>query len=451
MIIENNGATNIRNTNGRMTTYFRLFRFLFRGRKFSETFWEQQFEANWEDQYKAIDRINFTEIFSNRLTNYALQGSSISVDDDALATPLEKFMQKQYKWCQMALGTGRVFCVPYVIADRIYTDIIPQGHAWVTNTLGDDVVGVGVVADERTKGKDKFIRFVDMEYDVKAKTFTIENKAAKLGGREIPLTEFEEWATIEPIMVFSNVDKPLFAVVDCPKDNRQTDKMQGASITFGCEDTIKEIHELIKQYFDEYDLKQSWLGVDRIMLGKDGLPLDRLFKTFDGKSTDDFFQIFSPDIRVQAYKERMLDLFGRLEKQVGTSNGILTPADTANATATQVRRSMYDTLAIVERLQHNIELCLRDLLYIYSVYFTIMRVGHSEDYTLSIKWGTTITDDATERFNALLQANSVDAVSKEEIRMALFPEETPEEAQAKVQDIQANKPKTDFVPDFVGM
>lgn len=423
------------------------FRRLF-GKKSTETFIESRIESRWEQDYRIIDEMNFTEIFANRLTNYTLCDSSFECDDEEINKLVFDTVDKSYKWCQMAFGVGRVFLIPYMIGDRIYTDIVPQGRAWVTKIQGDDILGIGVVADIREKNRNKYYRLTSYEYDPDAKTFTIENKATNQNGAEVGLNVFEDWADIEPFYQFNAVEMPLFAFCDCPKDNRTTDKLQGASITYGCKSTIDEIKDTMRQYLDEYQLKEAWLGVDRIMLGKDGKPDSRLFKTFDGKSTDDLFEIFSPDIRTTAYHERLMDLFGRLEKQVGTSNGILTPADTANATATQVRRSMYDTLAIVRRMQTNIETAFDRLCYCFKVYLGVLGKSVSDDYKINIVWGQSLTSDQQERFQQLMQARG-SSVKDEEIRQFLYPAETAEEAAEAVRAIRENAPEPQ-IPDFFG-
>lgn len=439
---------NNRQTQGGLWLFFRnLFFKLFR-KDSSESNLDSRKEGEWEKEYERIDRINFAEIFSTRLTNYTLDGFSFDCDNDDITEVIEALMDKSYKWAQMAFGVGRVFLVPYITGGKIYTDIIPQGRAWTTSMQGDDVLGIGVLADIRVKNNRRFFRLASYEYDPKTKTFTIENKATNESGAEVALSTFAEWADIEPVITLKGVEKPLFAFVDCPKDNRTTDKLQGAPITFGCDETIQEIRDTMKQYASEFDLKQSWLGVDKLMLGKDGKPDNHLFRTFDGKSTENLFEIFSPDIRDNSYRQRLLDLFGKLEKQVGTSSGILTPADTSMATATQVRRSMYDTLAMVERMRKSIDKAIRALCYCYEVYFPFIGKATPKEYNLRLYWEDKMLQDTTERFQNLMQAKG-SAVKDEEIRQFLFPNETAEERAAAVQEIRDSQPEP-TIPDFFG-
>ena len=419
-------------------------------KKMTEPIFESAEEAEWDRKYQDTLKTNFTEIFANRLTNYTLSGSSVSCDDPILDGVLQKAVAKWYKWVQMAYGVGRVFLIPYCIGTDIYTDIIPHGRAWVTNMRGDDIIGIGVLSDVRHKDKEIFARISSYSWKPDQKTFTIENKAIRSGGAEVPLSILEEWKTIEPFLMIQNVDRPLFAFVDCPKDNRSTDRLQGAPITFGCDSTIKEILDCFEQYTEEFNLKQTWLGVDRAMLDKNGQPeTSKLYKTFIGKNTESLFEIFSPNIRDASYKARILDLFARLEKQVGTSSGILTPAETSNATATQVRRSMYDTLAIVDRMRSGIETAIDVLGYIYGVYLSLLGIAYDSNYIITKTWCKDMTIDRDQQFSEMMQAHGADAVKTSEIRQFIFPSETPEEAEAAVQEIRKSKPDP-VIPEFFG-
>jgi hypothetical protein len=434
---------------GALFRFREWFRKLFK-KELAEPLIESGAESRWESDYKDIFKCNLTEIFANRLTNYTLSESSVVCDDEAIGEALGRAVCKWYKWTQMAYGIGRVYLIPYAVESIIYTDIVPQSRAWITKKLGDDVHGIGVLSDVRWKDKDMFVRLTSYEWDIKTKQFTIENKATRRSGSPVPLDVIEEWASIEPLIVMQGVETPLFAYVDCPKDNRTTDAVQGAPITYGCQGTIDEIIQTFEQFNDEFDLKQTWLGVDRAMLDKNGQPdKSKLYKTFIGKSTESLFEIFSPDIRDSSFKERILELFGRLEKQVGTSAGILTPADTANATATQVRRSMFDTLAIVDRMRDSVERALRSLCEIYSYYLSLIGEGHSDDYSIKITWGKSMIDDRMELFNELMQAHNAGAVKTEEVRAFIRPEESEEERKKSIEEIRESKPE-ETIPDFFG-
>ena len=406
------------------------------GVKSEESVIESAVEERWDEEYRDIRRLNFTQIFADRLAKYTFAGTSVRAYDPMVDAALMRCMRRSRKWCQLAIGTGRAFLIPYVIGSDIYTDIITQGRAIATRSIGDDLLGIAVLADMRYYDKKWYARWTRYEFSPEEHTFTVENKATEqMGGAEVPLSAVPEWSQIEPLLIIEGVDRPLFAYVDSPKDNRTTDRLQGAPITFGCDETIREIYECIAQYRTEFRLKRAFLGVDKLMLDKDGVPMNELYRTFEGKDTESLFEIFSPEIRDSSYRERLYELFARLEKEVGTSNGILTPADTSMATATQVRRAMFDTFAMVGDIRDSVSTALKELCYAYGCYLELLGIPFSGDIGVDIRWGDEFIRDSAEAFAQMMDAQSIGAVSREEIRAQIFPEETSEVARAVISEI----------------
>lgn len=411
-----------------------------------ESAFDQRVEELWEAQYRQVDRINFSEIFSTRLSNYTVSGAKISCDNEDINAPLQKTVEKAFKWCPMMFGVGRVYLVPNIINDKIFTDIIPQSKVITIEIEGDDVNGFVALADIKQVGRYKYARITKYHFDHESSAFEIENKAIRVdNGAEVPLSNVREWAIVVPYQRFDGVEKPIFGVFDSPRDNRDADKMQGAAILYGCEDTVREIYECIRQYQLEYQHKVSILGVDADMISKDKnagtyLPREYIKSSSAGFGEGDLFSVYSPDIRSAAYQDRLLNLFARLEKQVGTSSGILTPADTSMATATQVKRSMYDTRAMVDRARKNITTGIDQLVYGYQIMLDILGVRFNGEYTVSYEWSQEMTEDRTETFSQLSQGHSAGVVSDVEYRAFFFPDETPEEAEKALQEIKDKNP-----------
>ena len=405
---------------------------------------EQKGEEFSEEVYRIGASVNYTEIFANRLTNYALYGGTVTCDDEEIDKCLKRLMKKSRKAVIWSLVSGRVYLVPYTVGGEIYTDIIPQSRSIVTRRIGDDVLGFACMADLRVVNNKKYARWTLYDYDDKRKVFSIENKAtAFLQGVEVPLGVVEEWADILPYIGITGVEKPLFGIVDSPKDNRSTDSIEGAPITFGCGSTISELLKNVKEFEEEFDKKISRLGVDKAMLAQDAIGvLDKYVMQFNGSGmgAGSLFEIFSPDIRDQAYINRSLSVEGRLEKQVGTSNGILTPADTSMATATQVRRSMFDTTAMIDAIRENFEGAANDVCDAYAVYLSLMSRPYNAGYNVTASWSRAYIEDDMERFNKIMQAHSAGIVSDIEYRREIYPNESPEEAQKALDEIAEGRP-----------
>lgn len=411
----------------------------------TETPLENRAEGHWDMAFRQIERINFEAIFSTRLSNYTTSDSTVSSANEDIDELVKMAFDKAGKWCPMAFGIGRVFLVPYIIGDRIFLDMIPQSREVSLDMFGDEIHGFVAISDTRVFGNRKYARLTHYHYDQETKTYEVSNKAVdSYNGNEIPLTTIKEWATIPPVIVFRGIERPLFAVVDCPKDNRDSDRPQGAPITYGCKDTIAQIYETIRDYQVEYRHKVSVLGIDQTMIDKNNtpgmLPREYIKANRGGMDSGDLFSVYSPDIRGQAYRDRLLELFGLLEKQVGTSRGILTPAESANATATEVKRSMYDTLALVNAMRANIEAAFDSLAYTFATLLDLLGRRVTEDYALTWDWSEEMTTDAQEEFNVITQLHSAGVVSDVELRRYKYPNETPEEARKAIEEIRADKP-----------
>ena len=111
------------------------------GGKSRESYLDQRVEERWDADYKNKLRINFVEIFANRLSTYAMNGSTISCDDETLDELLYSVLGRASKWLPLALGVGRVYLVPYILGDQVYTDYIAQSNVIATDFNGEDLVG----------------------------------------------------------------------------------------------------------------------------------------------------------------------------------------------------------------------------------------------------------------------------------------------------------------------
>lgn len=425
----------------------RILQVLF-GVKLTETRYESAVESVWEREYTRTDEINFAQIFSSRLTNYAIADSTITAEDEEIDDVLQETIYRARKWIPMGIGVGRVYLVPFINGGKLYTDIIPQSRVYVCNSIGGDIREIVVLADIRVIENRRYYRYTHYAFNPTSRTFSIRNKAASHGGNVVPMHIIAEWADIDDEIVLNGVDRPLFAVFDSPRDSSLPDISQGVSLLNGCEKTVTEIRDLLKQYAREYELKRAFVGVDKLMVDPEtGKPSD-LFQTFEGKTTDNLFEVFSPAIRDASYRDRFRDLCGLLEKQVGTSAGILTPSETVGATATQVRRSLYDTWSLVSRIRHNIERCLDDLCECYAVYLRLLGHGAIADATVSYDWDCSMIEDSGETFSQLMQAYTIGAISAAEVRQWLKPSESADEAQKAVEAIAATKPENPFGDDI---
>lgn len=403
-------------------------------------------------EYERIDEINFNSIFSNKLANYVINDSNVNITGgNARVELLDKTIQSMWKKAKkitsMGFGYGGVILVPYVKSGKIYYNIVSQSRVTIDEVEGENIIGATIIADKRTVnrgiGNSKtYYRLTN--YRVRNGNIEITQKFTDENGHEVAVPDF--WKNIELKKVITGVDRALFGYIKSPINNRKTDDKYGVPITYGCDSTIAEIKETMKQLYREYKLKETFVGADSTMFnGKDSLPLNGLFKKVDA-GDDNFFEVFDPAFR--PYTERLQELYQRLEHEIGTSAGILSEVNTANATATEIKRSMFDSYTIVDDMRSNIEKGIEDFLYSANVLANAYNLTPQGDYEVSFDWDYSLLEDSQETFSQLITAQSKGIISEVEVRQWLKPDETLEDSQKAIEEIKASEPTVeDLIPN----
>ena len=405
----------------------------------------------YANEYEAIDDINFNSMFSNKLANYVINDSNINVTGEnarveLLNNTIQSMWKKAKKFTSMSFGYGGVIIVPYVKGGKIYYSVVPQNRLTIDSIDGEDITGATVLAEKKevegTVSKTTYLRWTN--YQVSNGNITITQQFSDEKGKRIPTPDF--WKNIQEVQTITNVDKVLFGYIKSPINNRKQNDKYGVPITYGCESTIKEIKETMKQLVREYELKQAFVGADVTMFnGENALPINGLFKKIDS-GEDTFFEVFDPAFR--PYTERLQELYRRLEHEIGTSAGILSEVQTANATATEIKRSMYDTFTIVDDMRSNIEKAIEDFLYSANVLANAYNLTPQGEYELDFDWDYSLLEDSQESFNQLVTGESKGVIRKEELRQFIRPNETIEESQKAIEEIKESEPKVeDLIPN----
>lgn len=402
--------------------------------------------SKYAQAYENIDNINFGAIFSNKLANYTISDSAMNIDgENARVELLDKTGQSMWKKAKkivsMSFGYGGVIIVPYVKGGKIYYNLVPQSRLTIDETDGELITGATVLAEKKvingTISQTTYLRWTN--YKVENGNMVITQQFSDDKGNKIPVPDF--WKDIQEVRTITNVDRVLFGYIKSPINNRKTNDKYGVPITYGCDATILEIKETMKQMIREYELKECFVGADVTMFnGKNALPSNGLFKKIDSTS-DDFFEVFDPQFR--DYTTRLQELYKRLEHEIGTSYGILSEVDSQQATATEIKRSMYDTFTICDDMRSNIEKGMEDFFYACNVLANAYNLSPQGEYELSFEWSYSLLEDTSTEWSQMTWAQSKGIVSKVELRQWLKPDETLEESEKAIQEIEEQEPSYD--------
>lgn len=396
--------------------------------------------------YADIDDINFNAIFSNKLANYTISDSNMNIEGDNKRADLlnmtgQSMWKKAKKITSMAFGYGGVLIVPYVKGGKIYYNLVPQDRMTIDEMEGELITGATIEAERKTiksKTNEKvYIRWTN--YKIINGNEVITQQYSDKDGNQIPAPDF--WKDIQEVRTITNVDRVLFGYIKSPINNRKTNDKYGVPITYGCDATIDEIKVTLQQMIREYELKETFVGADATMFdGKNALPKNGLWKKVDS-GKDDFFEVFDPQFR--DYTIRLQELYKRLEHEVGTSYGILSEVNSQQATATEIKRSMYDTFTLCNDMQKNIEKGMEDFFYACNVLANAFNLSPQGDYEVSFEWSYGLIEDTQTEWSQMIWANNQGIISDVEIRQWLKPDETLEESQKAIQEIKEQEPSVD--------
>ena len=399
--------------------------------------------------YESIDDINFGAIFSNKLANYTISDSTMNIDGDNARVELlnktgNSMWKKAKKIVSMSFGYGGVIIVPYVKGGKIYYNLVPQNRLTIDETDGELITGATVLAEKKTISGQintkTYLRWTN--YKVENGNMVITQQFSDDKGNKIPAPNF--WKDIQEVRTITNVDRVLFGYIKSPVNNRKANDKYGVPITYGCDATILEIKETMKQLIREYELKECFVGVDYTMFKADKkgsintLPTDGLYKTFNFDDNDNKFNVFDPPYR--DYTIRLQELYKRLEHEVGTSYGILSEVDSQQATATEIKRSMYDTFTICDDMRSNVEKGMEDFFYACNVLANAYNLSPQGEYELNFDWSYSLLEDTATEWSQLTYAQNKGIVSKVELRQWLKPDETLEESEKAIKEIEETEP-----------
>lgn len=407
---------------------------------------DQITEANdrFAMDYEDTSGINFTAIFSNKLANYVVNDSNIDLEGEDKRTELlkktvKKLKKKLKKIVSRMLGTGGILVIPYVANNKIYFDVVSQNRLSINKKIGDDIVDCTIMAEHIVKNKNHYYRWAD--YTLNNNILNIRYRAT-LDSDLIPMNTIPEWENIQDMSI-SNVDRMPFMFLKSPIDNRRESDDYGVPITYGCQKEIRDIKDTLKQILREYKLKEAFVGADVTMFnGENGLPTNGLYRKINA-GEDGFWEVFDPAFRDTSYYNKLMNQCALLEKQIGTSKGILTDPLSTYQNTDETRRGLYDTFSIVNDIRNEISEGLEDFLYSCDVlanYFNLTPMGK---YEIKEDWDYSFIEDSTSQWNQLMQGHTKGAIKTVELRQFIKPNETLEEAQKAIDEINEEEPDID--------
>lgn len=315
------------------------------------------------------------------------------------------------------------------------------------------------------KKVDKDVVYSRVEYHkLEGKTCIVENRAFKTStnivnglmpsdaeltlGKEIPLTEVPEWASLSPRTEIAGVDRLLFAYFKMPEANAiDTYSPLGVSGYSRVVSLIKDADMQYSRLLWEFEGGEMAIDVDRdaLKLAKDPngnaviterpISQDRLFRKIDLNS-EETYEVFAPALRDESLLNGLNAILVRIEDCTGLSRGTIsnTPLNEAK-TATELKILRQRSYATNADIQQALEDTLKDVIYIMDTYCSLYNITPEGEYECSFEWDDSILVDIETELSKRLSLMQNGLASKLETRMWYF-NETENQAKQALQKIE---------------
>ena len=294
-------------------------------------------------------------------------------------------------------------------------------------------------------------------------TAAIENDSQGDFGKEVPLSEVPEWATLTPEIVINDVIKPLFAYFKMP-DANVIDMTSPLGIS-GYARAISLIKDADMQYSRllwEYEAGEMALNVDRDAFqwmadsentdrgkSKLGQGQQRLYRQLD-VDKEELFEPFAPSLRDANYVQGLNTILMRIEDVTGLSRGTLSDASSEAKTATELKILKQRSFQSNQDVQKALENALKDAIYATNALCDLYNITPPGLYDVNFEWDDSILVDVNEELNKRMALMQQGLMSKLELRQWYFgeTERQAKEALEKIGQEGANDMENEMMGNF---
>lgn len=362
----------------------------------AQSTWNNIIQGNPPWKSENVRTINFAKTICQFVGKKACLDLKVAINGSDRADYIDKCVQKMVKKSirdklEDACGLGGIILKPSgTFNPDSAIDFVMPGHFIVTEkNANGDILGI-IFVDQIQKGDDYYTRleyqhFVyQMENDENEKLYAIINKAykskkASILGKQILLTDVDEWKNIQPVQIVNNVDKPLFAYLKMPYNNTiDYSSPEGVSVFSNCLEELKDLDIAWSRKSDEVDDSQHITFIDENALvkvnkdtgAKERIKLPRFVKGLrhgvDAGSTID------EHVPVMLSEQRIADInsiLSMISTKMGFSQGqFVLDEKTGRITATQVESDDSETVETINDIRSALKTAITDLIYALNKY-----------------------------------------------------------------------------------
>ena len=249
-------------------------------------------------------------------------------------------------------------------------------------------------------------------------------------GREIALSEVEDWAKLPEEITYPGVTRPIYGYYRNPIKNIVDGSNAGVSVFDSAVDKIRRADIQADRIDWEFESGERRIHVDAqaMKVNENGVTaLDsRLYKGLDlMEQGGELYKEYSPALRQKDFLEGLEEHKREIEFSVGLSYGDISNINTVEKTATEMKISKQRKYNTVTAMQENLKDCLSDLCY--GLAFFNKKANSGYEFACTFHDSIT-TDEEAERKQDMLDM-SAGIMSPLEYRMKWYGEDEKTAAQ----------------------
>lgn len=414
--------------------------------------WEAVYtnHAPWKnDKTKSL---NVAKLACQLLASQVLNEAEIKIEGpDGKENERSKFLNEQFQkhvmpdfknQIEKAMAVGGMLIRPYVTEEKeIHIEFCRQGSFKPMGFDDDGNIVDVIFIDQLYKGETTYTRaererLLGNDVEVENKAFVARGKGID---KQVPLSDVEEWASIDDAGTLKNAGQMLFGAYKVPlANNVDLESPLGISIFEPALETLQTADEQYSRLDWEYEGGQMAVDVaeDAIQEVMDQKK-DRLYRRHDFND-EETYMVFAPHLRDANYINGLNFYLMRAEDQIGLARGTLADVSAEARTATEIKVLKQRAYTTIHDHQKAIEDALRQLVKAMDFLTSVYKIQEEQDVELVANWNDSVLEDFQSELTQHLQLRDAGIESSTEVRM-WAKGESEEIASAKIQEIEESE------------
>lgn len=392
----------------------------------------------WSDMWRGkaywikntVTSLHLEQDIAREFSTVVTNEMEVTISDNRLQEVFDKSVRNLAEELQEGLASGALIIKP-LGEDKV--QYISQFEFLPIEYDSEKRLAAVIFPDTRKMNN---LYYTRLEYHKLDKTgLTIVNKAYVSDseytlGREIALSEVEDWAKLPGEITYPGVNRPIYGYYRNPIKNIVDGSNAGVSVFDSAVDKIRRADIQADRIDWEFESGERRVHVDAqaMKVNENGVTaLDsRLYKGLDlMEQGGELYKEYSPALRQKDFLEGLEEQKREIEFSVGLSYGDISNINTVEKTATEMKISKQRKYNTVTAMQENLKDCLSDLCY--GLAFFNKKANSGYEFACTFHDSIT-TDEEAERKQDMLDM-SAGIMSPLEYRMKWYGEDEKTAAQ----------------------